>query len=77
MPDSNASLVISKTFRTPTYRCFCSYIKQTFLENFSANNFPKPAIIYSKLTIETLEQGVKYVYMPLALLTLNIFYTLL
>ena len=36
----------------------------------------QPAITCSKLTIQTLEQGVKYVLVSL-LLTLNIFHTLL
>ena len=35
----------------------------------------QPAITCSKLTIETVEQGMKYVLVSL-LLTLNIFYTL-
>ena len=46
------------------------FIGNTFIGN------AKLTITCSKLTIETLEQGVKYVLMSL-LLTLNMFHTLL
>ena len=63
---------VSKRFHVPYFKPSCKLNVRSLNKNFGVTS--PPVFTSSKLTIETLEQGVKYV--NILLLTLNIFHTL-